>query len=125
MERNKAKEAGRRKYIREKANALKDKPPRKAPTKEAIKQAGRYHAIEAAKKHLTEVQQAIAPDQEQEPYTAVDKVQDYESSMVLSSTGCKVPFIVGSAESTGETAFPLYPFAGSPPHPCRRSMLSN
>lgn len=82
MERSKAKEAGRRKVIREKANALKDKPPRKAPTKEAIKQAGRYHAIETAKKQLYEAQQAIAPDQEQQPYTAVDKVEDYAGSIV-------------------------------------------
>ena len=77
MERSKAKEAGRRKTIREKANALKDKPPRKAPTKEVIKKAGRYRAIETARKQLTEAQQAIVPDQEQPPYTAVDKVESY------------------------------------------------
>ena len=82
MERSKAKEAGRKKTIREKANALKDKPPRKAPTKEAIKQAGRYHAIETAKKQLSEVQQAIAPDQEQQTYTAVDKVETYTANIV-------------------------------------------
>ena len=82
MERSKAKEAGRRKVIREKANALKDKPPRKAPAKEAIKQAGRYHAIETAKKHLTEAQQAVAPDREQQPYTAVDKVETYTANIV-------------------------------------------
>lgn len=40
MERSKAKEAGRKKLIRDKANALKDKPHQKAPTKELIKQAG-------------------------------------------------------------------------------------
>ena len=80
MERSKAKEAGRRKVIREKANALKDKPPRKAPTKEVIEQAGRYHAIETAKKLLSEAQQAIAPDQEQQPYTAVDKVETYSAN---------------------------------------------
>ena len=82
MERSKAKEAGRRKTIREKANALKDRPPRRAPTKEVIKQAGRYHAIETAKKQLSEVQQAIAPDQEQQPYTAVDKVETYTANIV-------------------------------------------
>ncbi len=82
MERSKAKEAGRRKVIREKANALKDKPPRKAPAKEAIKQAGRYHAIETAKKQLTEAQQTIATDQEQQPYTAVDKVETYTANIV-------------------------------------------
>ncbi len=80
MERSKAKEAGRKKTIREKANALKDKPPRKAPTKEVIKQAGRYRAIETAKKQLTEARQAIAPDQEQQPYTAVDKVETYTAN---------------------------------------------
>ena len=80
MERSKAKEAGRKKTIREKANALKDKPPRKAPAKEAIKQAGRYHTIETAKKQLSEAQQAIAPDQEQQPYTAVDKVETYTAN---------------------------------------------
>lgn len=82
MERNKAKEVGRKKAIRDKADALKDKPPRKAPTKEVIKQAGRYHAIETAKKQFSEAQQAIAPDQEQQPYTAVDKVEDYAGSIV-------------------------------------------
>lgn len=82
MERSKAKEAGRKKYIREKANALKDKPPRKAPTKEVIKKAGRYHAIETAKKQLSEAQQTIAPDQDQQPYTAVDKVETYTANIV-------------------------------------------
>ena len=82
MERSKAKEAGRKKAIRDKANSLKDKPPRKAPTKEAIKQAGRYHAIETAKKQFSEAQQAIAPEQDQQPYTAVDKVEDYAGSIV-------------------------------------------
>ena len=81
MERSKAKEAGRRKVIREKANALKDKPPRKAPTKEAIKRAGRFHAIETAKKQISEAQQTIAPDQEQQPYTAIDKVEDYAGNI--------------------------------------------
>ena len=80
MERSKAKEAGRKKLVRERADALKDKPPRKAPTKEVIKQAGRYHAIETAKKQLSEARQAVAPDQEQQPYTAVDKVETYTAN---------------------------------------------
>ena len=82
MERSKAREAGRKKTIREKANALKDRPPRRAPTKEVIRQAGRYHAIETAKKQISEAQQAIAPDQEQQPYTAVDKVETYTANIV-------------------------------------------
>ena len=81
MERSKAKEAGRRKYIRETAKALKDKPPRRAPAKEAIKQAGRYHAIEMAQKQFSEAQQAIVPEQDQQPYTAVDKVESYSATI--------------------------------------------
>ena len=80
MERSKAKKAGRKKLTREKGNALKDKPPQKAPAKEAINQAGRYHAIETAKKQFAEAQQAIAPDREQQPYTAVDKVETYTAN---------------------------------------------
>ena len=81
MERSKAKDAGRKKLVRERVDALKDKPPRKAPTKEVIKQAGRYHAIETAKKQLSEARQAVAPDQEQQPYTAVDKVESYSATI--------------------------------------------
>ncbi len=77
MERSKAKEAGRKKVVRDRANSLKGKKPRKAPAKEVIKQAGRYHAIETARKQLTEARQAIVTDQEQQPYTAVDKVESY------------------------------------------------
>ena len=81
MERSKAKEAGRKKLVRERADALKDKPPRKAPSKEVIKQAGRYHAIETAKKQLLDARQAVAPDQDQQPYTAVDKVESYSATI--------------------------------------------
>ena len=105
MERSITKEAGRRKYIREKANALKDKPPRKAPTKEAIKQAGRYHAIETAKKQLSEAQQAIAPDQDQQPYTAVDKVEDYAGSIARSIVQLPVPTLERSGRKAKKNAF--------------------
>ena len=105
MERSKAKEAGRKKAIREKANALKDKPPRKAPTKEAIKQAGRYHAIETAKKQLSEAQQAIAPDKEQQPYTAVDKVQDYAESIAHDLVRLPVPTLERSGREAKKNAF--------------------
>ncbi len=105
MERSKAKEAGRKKTIREKANALKDKPPRKAPAKEAIKQAGRYHAIETAKKQLSEAQQAIAPDQEQQPYTAVDKVEDYAGSIARNLVQLPVPTLERSGRKAKKNAF--------------------
>ncbi len=105
MERSKAKEAGRKKAIREKANALKDKPPRKAPAKEVIKQAGRYHAIETARKQLIEAQQAIAPDQEQQPYTAVDKVEDYAGSIVHDLVRLPVPTLERSRREAKKNAF--------------------
>ena len=105
MERSKAKEAGRKRAIREKANALKDKPPRKAPTKEAIKQAGRYHAIETAKKQLSEAQQTITPDQDQQPYTAVDKVEDYASSIAHDLIQLPVSNLERSRRATKKNAF--------------------
>lgn len=77
MARSKAKEAGRKRLVRKKADILKKRPPRKAPGKEIIKQAGRYRTIETAKKQLNESKQTSAPDQEQQPYTAVDKVERY------------------------------------------------
>ena len=105
MERSKAKEAGRKKAIREKANAVKDRPPRKAPTKEAIKQAGRYHAIETAKKQLSEAQQAIAPEQDQQPYTAVDKVEDYAGSIVNEAVQLPVSTLERSGRDAKKNAF--------------------
>ena len=105
MERSKAKEAGRRKVIREKANPLKEKSPRKAPAKEAIKQAGRYHAIETAKKQLTEAQQAIAPDQDQQPYTAVDKVEDYAGSIVHETVQLPVSTLERRRQAAKKNAF--------------------
>lgn len=105
MERSKAKEAGRKKTIREKANALKDKTPRKAPAKEVIKQAGRYHAIETAKKQFAEAQQTIAPDQEQQPYTAIDKVEDYAGSIAHDLVQLPVPTLERSGRKAKENAF--------------------
>ncbi len=105
MERSKAKEAGRKKTIREKANALKDKAPRKAPTKEAIKQAGRYHAIETAKKQLNEAKQTVVPDQDQQPYNAVDKVEDYAGSIALDVVQLPVPTLERSRREAKKNAF--------------------
>lgn len=77
MARSRAKEAGRKRLVREKADTLKERRLLKAPSKEIIKQAGRYRTIETARKQLNEAKQSIAPDQEQQPYTAVDKVERY------------------------------------------------
>ena len=64
MERKK-KEAVRGKHI-------KEKPDSKLTPKAAMRRAGRYKAIEAARKQVQETQQ-----QEQEPYSATDKVESY------------------------------------------------
>ncbi len=74
MDRSRVKEAGRKKYIRERRNTLKEKQPRR-PASMVIRQAGRYRAIETAKKQLSEARQAVVPDQDQQPYTAVDKAE--------------------------------------------------
>ena len=105
MDRSTIKESGRRKLIRDRANALKDKPPRKAPTKEAIKQAGRYHAIETAKKQFAEAQQTIAPDQEQQPYTAVDKVEGYAGSIVHEAVQLPIPASERRRQAAKKNAF--------------------
>lgn len=105
MERSKAKEAGRKKAIRDKANALKDKSPRKAPTKEVIKKAGRYHAIEMAQKQFSEAQQAIVPEQDQQPYTAVDKVEDYAGSIAHEAVQLPVPASERRRQAAKKNAF--------------------
>ena len=105
MERSKAKEAGLKKAVREKANSLKDKPPRKAPTKEVIKQASRYHAIKTAKRQLSEAQQAIAPDHEQQPYTAVDKVEGYAGSIVHEAVQLPIPASERHRQAAKKNAF--------------------
>ncbi len=80
MEKSRAKDAGRRKAVREKARALKDRKPRKSPASAVMKQAGRYRAIDTARKQLNEARQAIVPNQEQESYTATDKVETYAAN---------------------------------------------
>ena len=69
MERKK-KEAVRGKHI-------KEKPESKLTSKAAMRRAGRYKAIEAARKQVQEAQQ-----QEQEPYSATDKVESYTAGAV-------------------------------------------
>ena len=80
MERNRVKEAGRKKFIRERANAQKEKPPRKAPTSAAMKQAGRHLAVDSAKKQLKETRQSVSPEPEQESYSATEKVESYTAN---------------------------------------------
>ena len=69
MERKK-KEAVRGKHI-------KEKPDSKLTPKATMQRAGRYKAIEAARKQVQEAEQ-----QEQEPYSATDKVESYTAGAV-------------------------------------------
>ena len=69
MERKK-KETVRGKHIKEKSDS-------KLTPKAAMLRAGRYKAIEAARKQIQEAQQ-----QEQEPYSATDKVESYTAGAV-------------------------------------------
>ena len=74
MERKK-KEAVRGKHI-------KEKPDSKLTPKAAMLRAGRYKAIEAARKQVQEEQKSAAPQQDQEPYSAMDKVESYTAGAV-------------------------------------------
>ena len=56
---------------------IKEKPDSKLTPKAAMRRAGRYKAIEAARKQVQEAQQ-----QEQEPYSATDKVESYTAGAV-------------------------------------------
>ena len=74
MERKK-KEAVRGKHI-------KEKPDIKLTPKAAMLRAGRYKAIETARKQVQEAQQSAAPQQDQEPYSATDKLESYTAGAV-------------------------------------------
>ena len=56
---------------------IKEKPDSKLTPKAAMRRAGRYKAIEAARKQVQETRQ-----QEQEPYSATDKVESYTAGAV-------------------------------------------
>ena len=75
MNKNDIKEKGRYVAIREKAQAVKDKPVNKA-----VSRAMRYRAIQTAQRQLKEARETIVPAQSGEDsgqnYTAVDKAQD-------------------------------------------------
>ena len=61
---------------------IKEKTDSKLTPKAAMRRAGRYKAIEAARKQFREAQQSAAPQQDQEPYSATDKVESYTAGAV-------------------------------------------
>ena len=77
----------------------------RSKAKEAIKQAGRYRAIETARKQLNEARQTVVPDQEQQPYTAVDKVEDYADSIVLEAVQLPVSTLEHHRQAAKKNAF--------------------
>ncbi len=83
MERSTAKKLSRRKLIRKRTEEIKKKSRCKKPAKEIIKRLGRYKAIEAAKKQLSETQQSVVQDAERQTYTAVDEVECYSTNAAI------------------------------------------
>ena len=61
---------------------LQKKDDRKPAAKAAMRRAGRYKAIDTARKQVREAQQSTTPQQEQEPYSATDKVESYTAGAV-------------------------------------------
>ena len=81
MDKRTVKESGRKKAVRESAKELKKQQPRcKSDT--IMRKAGRYRAIDTAKKQISEARQAVAPEQDPQPYSATDKVETVAANSV-------------------------------------------
>ncbi len=85
MERRNTNEEGRRKFAQEEVSAQRERTSLNALPKAVIRQAGRYRAIESAQKELCELRQTTIPSQEDQSYTAVDKVETYAGNIA-----CKI-----------------------------------
>lgn len=74
MDKRTIREAGRKKAVRDRVwERRQEQPCRKSGT--IMRQAGRYRAIDTAKKQVNEARDALIPEPDQEPYTATDKVE--------------------------------------------------
>lgn len=74
MDKSTIREAGRKKAVRDRVwERRQEQPCRKSGT--IMRQAGRYRAIDTAKKQVNEARDALIPEPDQEPYTATDKVE--------------------------------------------------
>lgn len=84
MDKRTIREAGRKKAVRDRVRERRQKQPRRKYSA-IMRQAGRYRAIDTAKKQLSEAWQAIAPEQDQQPYTATDKVETIAANTVYTT----------------------------------------
>lgn len=81
MDKRTIREAGRKKGVRDRVRERKQKQPRRKSSA-IMRQAGRYRALDTAKKQINEMRQALPPELEQEPYTATDKVETAAANSV-------------------------------------------
>ncbi len=81
MDKHTIREAGRKKAVRDRVRERRQEQPRRKASA-IMCQAGRYRAIDTAKKQISEARQALTPELEQEPYTATDKVETAAANSV-------------------------------------------
>jgi len=81
MDKRAIRETGRKKAVRDRVREHKQKQPRRKPSA-IMRQAGRYRALDTAKKQVNEAQNALIPEPDQEPYTATDKVETAAANSV-------------------------------------------
>ena len=84
MDKRTIREAGRKKAVRDRVRERKQKQPRRKSSA-IMRQAGRYRALDTAKKQINEARQALTPEPEQEPYTATDKVETAAANSVYAA----------------------------------------
>ena len=84
MDKRTIREAGRKKAVRDRVwERRQEQPCRKSGT--IMRQAGRYRAIDTAKKQVNEARNALTPEPDQEPYTATDKVETVAANSVYAA----------------------------------------
>ena len=84
MDKRTIREAGRKKAVRDRVwERRQEQPCRKSGT--IMRQAGRYRAIDTAKKQVNEARNALTPEPDQEPYTATDKVETAVANSVYAA----------------------------------------
>ena len=81
MDKRTIQDAGRKKAVSDRVRERRQKQPRRK-TSAIMRQAGRYRAIDTAKKQVNEARKALTPEPDQEPYTATDKVETAASNSV-------------------------------------------
>lgn len=84
MDKHTIREAGRKKAVRDRVRERRQKQPRRKSSA-IMRQAGRYRAIDTAKKQISEARQALTPEPDQEPYIATDRVETVAANSVYAA----------------------------------------